>query len=180
MVRARQDGLRNVAVEKKFPEYKRRVDVYGEKPPAKDPRYNEVVHREVKAGSTTRTSRILDEVSKDARQLADNRAVRRGSQILSKGGRVLRPVGMVMDTVNVGKAFRADGNRVGVNTGRAVSGLAGGAGGAWGGASIGATIGTMVAPGVGTVIGGAVGGIIGGLAGDAAGRGLFGAVRKLF
>ena len=88
-----------------------------------------------------------------------------GGELLSKVGKVARPVGLVMDAVEVGSAFRADGNRIGENTGRAASGLAGGAAGGWGGAAVGAAVGTAIFPGVGTVVGGVIGGIGGALPG---------------
>ena len=102
-----------------------------------------------------------------------------GGELLAKAGRVVRPIGIALDALNVAQAFRDDGNRIGENTGRAASGLVGGAAGAWGGAAAGAAIGSVV-PGVGTLVGGIIGGIIGGLAGDAAGKGLFDGIKSLF
>lgn len=175
------------------------VDVVAIRPNA-DPRMTERVEIESKVGKTdfegpdTKSGKPQYEVAKDAQRLADSRAARasglsmeadgatiaRGGRALDAVGRVARPVGMVMDAVEVGSAFRADGNRVGENTGRAASGLAGGAAGGWGGAAAGAAIGTAVFPGVGTVVGGVVGGIAGAFAGDAAGRGMFDTVKGWF
>ena len=165
-----------------------------------DPRMSERVEIESKVGRTNfdgdaqRPGTPQYEVAKDAERLAANRAARvdgarmeidgqtlsRGGRALDAVGKVARPVGLVMDAVEVGSAFRADGNQVGENTGRAVSGLAGAAAGGWGGAAAGAAIGTAIFPGVGTVVGGVVGGIAGALGGDAAGRGVFDTVKSWF
>jgi trimeric autotransporter adhesin len=99
---------------------------------------------------------------------------------LENVGKVARPIGIALDIYPVGSAYRADGNTIGTNTQRTVSGITGsvaaGAGGAWAGPEAGAAIGSIV-PGVGTAIGGAIGGIIGGIAGgwggDVAGKAVF-------
>jgi hypothetical protein len=151
--------------------------------PANDPRYNQRIEIESKVGRTTldgANGRITSEVARDADALRANRAMRTSGQVLEGIGRVVRPVGIVLDVIEVGQAFRADGNQVGVNTGRAASGVAGGALGAWGGAAGGAAIGTMIFPGVGTVVGGVIGGIAGAIGGDAIGKGLFDTVRGWF
>lgn len=171
-------GFKDVEIEATRLDGRRRVDVSALKP-SNDPRYATRIETESKVGRTDAGARARAEVAKDAQQLASNRAVRQGGTLLSRGGRIIRPLGVAIDAVNVAQAYRADGNRVGAQTGRAASGLAGGAAGAWGGAVVGATIGSAV-PVVGTAIGGVVGGVIGGLAGDAAGRGLFDGIRKLF
>ena len=72
-----------------------------------------------------------EQVLKDAQQLADNRAARRIGQRLGKAGRIVRPVGIMLDSINVAQAFREGGNRIDVTTGRATSGLAGGAADSW-------------------------------------------------
>lgn len=157
------------------------VDVVADQP-ANDPRYATRVETESKVGRTGATSGEYGtraQVTKDVRQLADNRSIRAGGEALSKAGRIVRPLGIALDAINVAQAFRSDGNRLGENTGRATSGLVGGAAGAWGGAAAGAAIGSFV-PVVGTVIGGIVGGILGGLAGDAVGKGLFNSIHGLF
>jgi len=170
----------------------RRVDVRADRPNV-DPRMAERVDIESKVGRAGANRFNLSEVARDGEALAANRAARstglaleeagqgltRTGRALETVGKVARPVALAMAAWEVGSSFRADGNRVGVNTGRSVSGLAGGGLGAWGGAAAGAAIGSVV-PGVGTVIGGVVGGIIGGLAGDTAGRGLFDTVRSWF
>lgn len=157
----------------------RRVDVVVDIPHA-DPRLSERLDIESKVGRTGLDSDVRAQAALDAEALQANRAVRRSGQVLESVGRVARPVGLVMDVIEVGQAFRADGNQVGAGTARAASGVAGGALGGWGGAAAGAAIGTAVFPGVGTVIGGIIGGIGGALAGDAAGRGLFDTVRGWF
>lgn len=175
--RFRAQGLQ-VQTEQPRMDGKRVVDVVAHQP-ANDPRYARVIETESKVGRAGATAGHRGQVALDAQALADNRAVRQGGELLGKAGRLIRPIGVVLDAVNVVGAFRADGNRVGENTGRAASGLVGGAGGAWAGAAAGAAIGSVV-PGVGTVIGGIVGGIVGGLAGDAAGKGSFDTVKSWF
>lgn len=176
--RFQAQGFKDVETEVARLDGKRRVDVFAVKP-GSDPRYATHVETESKVGRTAAGSVERAQVAKDAQQLADNRALRRGGTLLSRSGRIIRPLGVAIDAVNVTQAYRADGNRVGEHTGRAASGLAGGAAGAWGGAAAGAAIGSAV-PVVGTLIGGVVGGIIGGVVGDAAGRGLFNGIRELF
>ncbi|SOB86460.1 hypothetical protein SAMN06297144_1565 [Sphingomonas guangdongensis] len=156
----------------------RRLDVVGTRP-ASDPRFNERVEVESKVGRTGPNARATSEATLDGMRLAENQTLRGGARVLDVVGRVARPVGLVMDAVEIGSAFRADGNQVGENTGRAASGLVGGAAGGYAGALAGAAIGTMIFPGVGTVVGGIVGGAIGALAGDGAGRGLFDGIRSL-
>lgn len=157
----------------------RRVDVVVDIP-ANDPRMNQRLEIESKVGRTGLDSDIRGQVALDADALRANRALRTSGQVLEGAGKVLRPVGLVMDVIQVGQAFRADGNQVGAETGRAVSGVAGGALGGWGGAAAGAAIGTAIFPGVGTVVGGVIGGIAGAIGGDAAGRGLFDTVKGWF
>jgi hypothetical protein len=157
----------------------RRVDVVGTKTNA-DLRLNERVEIESKVGRTSVGEHAVSEAVRDGQRLADNRALRTAGNMLEGVGRVARPVGLAMDVVEVGSAFRADGNKVGENTGRAVSGLAGSAAGGWGGAMAGAAIGTAIMPGVGTVVGGLLGGIGGALLGDGVGRAAFDAVRSWF
>ncbi|MBK1614343.1 hypothetical protein CKO44_12775 [Rubrivivax gelatinosus] len=157
----------------------RRVDVAVDIPAA-DPRQAQRLEIESKVGRVALDGDIRAQVALDADALRANQALRRSGQLLEGVGRVARPVGLVVDVIQVGQAFRADGNQVGTNTGRAVSGVAGGALGGWGGAAAGAALGTAVFPGVGTVVGGIIGGIGGALAGDAAGRGVFDTVRSWF
>jgi len=157
----------------------RRVDVVVDMPAA-DPRMNQRLEIESKVGRAGLDTDIRGQVALDADALRANQALRRSGQVLEGVGKVARPVGIVLDAIEVGQAFRADGNQVGANTGRAVSGVAGGALGGWGGAAAGAAIGTAIFPGVGTVVGGVIGGIAGAIGGDAAGRGLFDTVRSWF
>lgn len=177
----------------------RKVDVIGIRENA-DPRMNERIEIESKVGKTNHSGSVTQsgtpkyEVAKDRQRLEANRAARangldlevkgstlaKGGEVLAKVGKVARPVGLVMDAIEIGSAFKADGNTIGANTGRAASGLAGSAAGGWGGAAVGAAIGTAIFPGVGTVVGGIVGGIGGALAGDAAGRGVFDTIKGWF
>lgn len=163
------------------------VDVTVQVPNAADPRNAQRIEIESKVGRTNMgTPRVQQEAAMDAARLAENQAVRRGGAALEAAGstlrtagRILRPVGIAMDVYSIGTAFHEDGNRIGVNTGRAISTTAGGIAGAAGGAAVGAAIGSVV-PVVGTAIGGIVGGIVGGLGGsELASRG-FDWVRSLF
>lgn len=99
------------------------------------------------------------------------------TEAVSKTGKVLAPVAVAADVVQLGQAVQQDGGRVGDNTGRTASGVAaswgGAAVGAKGGAVVGAAIGSVV-PGVGTAVGAVVGGLVGavtgGIGGDWVGR----------
>lgn len=175
------------------------VDVLGNRPDA-DPRMAERIEVESKVGYTSYNGDVNTsgtpkyEVAKDTQRLADNRAARTsglemetrgvtmatGGRVLESVGKVARPVGLVMDAVELGSAFKADGNQIGESTGRAASGIGGAALGGWGGAAAGAAIGTAIFPGVGTVVGGVIGGILGGVGGDAAGKGMFDGIKSLF
>ena len=158
----------------------RRVDVVVDVPNA-DPRLNQRLEIESKVGRTgLKGEEIRTQIRLDGEALHANQALRRSGQVLEGVGKVARPIGIALDVIEVGQAFRADGNQVGANTGRAVSGVAGGALGGWGGAAAGAAIGTAIFPGVGTVVGGVIGGIAGAIGGDAAGRGLFDTVKSWF
>lgn len=169
----------NVAIEQPRQGGRRVVDVVVDVP-ANDPRYSQRIEIESKVGRTGLDSDIRAQAALDADALRGNRMLRGSGQVLEGVGKVARPVGIVLDVIEVGQAFRADGNRIGAHTGRAASGVAGGALGAWGGAAGGAAIGTMIFPGVGTVVGGIVGGVIGAIGGDAIGRGLFDTVKAWF
>lgn len=177
------------------PKGSREVDVRTYEPHASgDPRLATVRDHEVKLGDREFSGRAKTQAIRDAADIQANRAVRaegfdleaKGTKLAAGGkalavvGKVARPVGLALNAVELGSAFKADGNRIGENTMRSASGLAGGAAGAWGGASVGAAIGTAIFPGVGTVVGGVVGGIIGGVGGEAIGSGLFNAVKSWF
>ncbi|HEV8689227.1 MAG TPA: hypothetical protein VGQ91_02940 [Ideonella sp.] len=157
----------------------RRVDVVVDVPHA-DPRLNQRLEIESKVGRTGLDTDIRVQAGLDGEALSANRALRRSGQVLEGVGKVARPIGIALDVISVGQAFQADGNRIGANTGRTVSGVAGGALGGWGGAAAGAAIGTAIFPGVGTAVGGIIGGIAGAIGGDAAGRGLFDTVKGWF
>lgn len=155
----------------------RRVDVVVE-PPNGDPRMRTRIEVESKVGRTSLGGNVTQEALKDGEALARNGTLRRAGSVLEGVGKVARPVGLVLDAVQVGEAYHEDGNRVGAQTGRTLSGMAGGAVGGWGGAAAGAAIGTAIFPGVGTAVGGIIGGIAGAWGGDTAGRGLFDEVKS--
>ncbi|RRD55779.1 hypothetical protein EII20_13775 [Comamonadaceae bacterium OH2545_COT-014] len=173
------------------------------------PTLSEEIRIESKLGrntlpSTANGSNVRMQVDKDAAALAQHRAnapaaQARGHQLHAQGtaaldegaklaragklaqtvGKIARPVGVVIGAFEIGSAYQADGNKVGVNTMSKAAGIAGGAGGAWAGAAAGAALGSVV-PGVGTVIGGIAGGIVGGLIGEAAVSKAFDAVKSWF
>jgi len=157
----------------------RRVDVVADTRGG-DPRNRTRVEIESKVGYTSKSSTIVEQVAKDAQALAENRTLRQTGVALERAGKVLRPVGAVMDAIEVGSAFHADGNRVGEKTGRAVAGVAGGALGGWGGAAAGAAIGTAILPVGGTVVGGLIGGAIGAFGGDQLAKGAFDTIKGWF
>lgn len=159
---------------------RRVVDVRVDVPNAADPRNGQRLEIESKLGRQGPTGLAPRQAGLDAERMAANQTLRGGGQMLENVGRVARPVGLVMDVIEVGQAFRADGNQIGANTGRAASGVAGGALGGWGGAAAGAAIGTAIFPGVGTVVGGVVGGIAGAFGGDSLGRAAFDGLKGLF
>lgn len=155
---------------------RRVVDVVVEVPNAADPRNARRIEIESKvgytanSGSVTRPGTVQYEAAMDAARLVDNRTIRTAGRVLEGVGRVAKPVGLVMDAIDLRSAYQADGGRIGINTATTVGGIAGGAAGAYGGASLGAAIGTAVFPGVGTVVGGVVGGIVGGFVGSEVGK----------
>ncbi len=162
---SRQNGTRRVDVQ---------VDVQ-----AKDPRYNQRIDIESKVGRTTKSSTIAAQAAKDGEALAENGAVRGTGRALETAGKVMLPIAIAGDAIELGQAFHADGNKIGTETGRAASGIAGGWGGAIVGAEVGAAAGSFV-PVVGTAIGGIIGGAIGGFGGDKLGRKVFDAIDSLF
>ena len=158
----------------------RNVDVRVALPHPSDPRLDRVVEIESKAFRVNAGSIDAAQLAHDGARLARNDALRGAGFALENVGRVARPVGVVLDAVDVASAYRADGNRIGENTGRSVSGLVGGGAVGWGGAAAGAAIGTAILPGVGTVVGGVIGAAAGAWAGDSLGRGMFDTVRGWF
>ena len=187
---------------------KREVDILATKNVG-HPALSEEIRIESKVGkkslpATAQGSNVRMQVDKDAAALAQHRAnapaaQARGHQLHAQGtaaldqggklaqagrtvqvvGKIARPVGAVISAFEIGNAYKADGDKIGVHTAGKVAALAGGAGGAWAGAAAGAALGSVV-PGVGTVIGGVVGGIVGGLVGEAAVSGAFNAVKSWF
>lgn len=144
-----------------------------------DPRLASSIEIESKAYRLTPSRLDTAQVTQDADRLLNNRNLRNAGFALEGVGRVARPVGVVLDAVDVGTAIYQDGG-IGMNTGEAISGLVGGAAGGWGGAAAGAAIGTAILPGVGTVIGGLIGAAAGAWGGDSIGRGIFGTVSSWF
>lgn len=156
------------------------IDVAVDIPHETDPRMNTRLEIESKAFRVNAGSIDAQQLSHDARAVSANRTLRAGGAVLEGVGRVARPIGIALDAVQVGAAYRADGNRIGENTARAATSLAGGAAGGWAGAATGAAIGTAIMPGVGTVVGGVVGGIAGALAGDTIAGRAFDSVKSFF
>lgn len=150
--------------EKPLPKYNRRVDVAVDMPHPSDPRLSKELRIESKVGYTTRGGHTTKEMLSDIRQLADNRAVRRVGFALERAGKIVRPIGLVMDAVQLGSAFKADGKRIGQNTGKAASELAGGAAFGAAGAVIGQAL--IPIPVVGAAVGAAVGSWAGSKLGD--------------
>jgi len=157
----------------------RRVDIEVNVPGVR-PELDAVILVESKVGYTSNSGRAAIEAAADAKLLSTNGMVRGAGEILENFGKVARPIGIALDIYSVGSAYQADGETIGDNTKRTVSGIAGsaagGAAGAWGGAAAGAAIGSIV-PVVGTAVGGVIGGIIGGIAGgfggDLGGKAIF-------
>lgn len=126
--------------------------------------------------------KALGPVQVDASKTIDvNRAARQAltaSEIADgarTAGKVLRPLGIASDALQVKDAIEKDGGTLGRNTAKAGLEIGGGWGGALGGAKLGALGGAAIGsafPVVGTAIGGVVGGIVGGAIGGLAGSGL--------
>jgi hypothetical protein len=149
--------------------------------PAVDPRLSKVTDIESKVGRYSQGKALVEtQIANDAKALQANRVLRGSGEVLERVGKVARPIGLAIDAIQVGAAFHADGNRVGMQTGRAVSNVAGGALGGWGGAAAGAAIGTMIFPGVGTAVGGIIGGIGGAIAGSEVAKAAFDKVASWF
>ena len=109
------------------------------------------------------------QVAKDAWRLEQNVSVRRLGSTLEVAGKVLKPVGVAVDALQIAAAVREDGGKFGAHAQKTTAEVAGGAAGGWAGAetgaAAGAAIGTLIAPGVGTAIGGVIGGLLGGFGG---------------
>jgi hypothetical protein len=156
--------------------------------PAPDPRNTTRTDIESKAHRVSLgDKRVEQQVLRNAGELERNREARQYGQRLENSGnalrrvgKVVRPIGAVLDAYELGSAFQTDGNRLGENTQRAASGVAGGALGGWGGAAIGAGIGSMIFSGPGTLIGGLVGGIGGAWGGDSAAREIYNRARRWY
>lgn len=121
----------------------------------------------------------LAQVAKDGERIAENVNIRNIGAVAEGVGKVARPVGVVVDAVQIGQAVHKDGGTFGENTQRATGSLVGGAAGAWGGAQAGAAIGSLGGP-VGTVVGGVVGAAVGGIVGSGVGEKAVDWVRSWF
>lgn len=154
---------------------RRVVDVVADKA-GSNAQHNIRVEVESKLGKVTLDGDVRRQIALDSQDLAQNRVARSAGNVLEGVGKVARPVGMIIDSVQLHSSYQADGNRVGDNTKRTASGIAGGAafgaGGAWGFAAIGFSMGGPV----GALIGGIIGGALGAWGGDAAGRAAYDAV----
>ena len=140
---------------------------------------NRRIEIESKLGRASASADTRLQVAKDVERLTENRAVRGLGEGLERVGRVVRPIGLAVDAVQLGTAFHADGNMIGVHTEHAAGSLAGGAAGAWAGAQAGAAVGSFAGP-VGTVVGGLVGAAAGGIAGSKLGEKAVDWVRSWF
>ena len=156
------------------------IDVAVDIPHATDPRMNTRLEIESKAFRVNAGSIDAQQLAHDARSVSANQTLRAGGAVLERVGKVARPVGIALDAIQVGSAFRADGNQIGENTARAATSLASGAAGGWAGATYGATLGTAIMPGVGTVVGGIVGGVVGAVVADNLAGRAFDAVKSFF
>jgi hypothetical protein len=109
------------------------------------------------------------QVAKDAWRLERNANLRGLGTTLEVGGKILKPVGVALDALQIGAAVKEDGGHFGPHAQRTTAEVAGSAAGGWAGAetgaAAGAAIGTFIAPGIGTAIGGVIGGLFGGFGG---------------
>lgn len=121
------------------------------------------------AGKSNGPKGNATQVLKDGERIAENVNIRGIGTALEGVGKVARPVGLVIDAVQLGSAIKADGGTFGDNSQRAAGSLVCGAAGAWGGAQAGAAIGSLGGP-VGTVVGGLAGAAIGGIIGSGVGE----------
>lgn len=156
----------------------RNVDIVADVPGAR-PELNKHIEVESKLGTASAGVGTRLQVAKDVERLTANVDVRGLGLRFENIGKVARPIGIALDAVQVGQAYRADGNSIGVNTQRAAGSLAGGAAGAWGGAQAGAALGSAAGP-VGTVVGGVGGAIVGGIIGSGIGAKAVDWVRSWF
>lgn len=105
-----------------------------------------------------------------------NRFITRNAHTISRVGKVVGRgaivVGILIDAINIGTAYKEEGE-VGTKTKAAIGSAAGALAGGLVGAKIGATIGALGGP-VGIVVGGLVGGAIGAIAGSSLGESIAG------
>ena len=166
----------------------RAVDVVVERPHPTDPRLNAEHHIESKAHRVNAGESHIkpSQLNHDSGMLANNKMIRSTGFALERAGNVIRPIGLVTDGANVVGAVIKDSG-IGVETGRTVTGIAGGAAGGFAlaakGAAIGGAMGTavpIVGNVAGAIAGGVVGGIIGAWGGETIAKGAFDTVRGWF
>ncbi|MBU0499035.1 MAG: LysM peptidoglycan-binding domain-containing protein, partial [Gammaproteobacteria bacterium] len=128
---------------------------------------------ESKVGATP-YSKVQSQVKADADIITKaNGFSSKWSHAAKTTGKILKPVGLVTDSLRVYDAVKADGGSWGQQTNRTLAEVGGGWAGAAGGAALGATAGSVV-PVVGTVVGAVVGGIAGAFGGEWLGGQAFG------
>ncbi|HEY2464520.1 MAG TPA: hypothetical protein VGI32_10705 [Steroidobacteraceae bacterium] len=152
----------------KFPTGERHVDVIATRT-GRTPETGIRVDVESKLGRPSLDADTRLQVAKDAFRLERNANLRGLGNALEVGGKILKPVGVAVDAVQIGVAIKEDGGQFGPHAQRTTAEVAGGAAGGWAGAetgaAAGAAIGTFIAPGIGTAIGGVIGGLLGGFGG---------------
>lgn len=162
------------------------IDIQADKSHPTDPRLNERLEVESKAKRLNSIKDIRSQAEAASARLDENSKLRAAGESLEKngarlariGGKVLRPLGVVMDAIAIGQAVHEDGNRFGEKAQRTTAGVAGGLAGAAAGAAIGASVGSVI-PVAGTLVGGIVGGAVGGIVGSGVGEKAYDAGKKV-
>ena len=172
--RAKQFNVRTEVTEQtplktaEVPTGQRKVDVVATKA-GPTPETGVRIDTESKLGRAGLDGETRLQVAKDAWRLERNATVRGVGGALEVTGKVLKPVGVAVDALQIGVAIKEDGGKFGPHAQRTTAEVAGGAAGGWAGAeagaAAGAAIGTFIAPGIGTAIGGVIGGLLGGFGG---------------
>jgi hypothetical protein len=156
-----------------------------------NPAYNVERRTEVKSGTTSLKPHIRQQMKRDAAARDRRETERAKGEVLQAEGRLVRnlgrapgAVGLGLDGLELFSAYRADGNRIGENTERAATGIAGGAAGGWGGAAAGGAGGAAIARkwkaprGRLGLLSALVGGMIGAIGGDHSSRAIYDHVRR--
>jgi hypothetical protein len=168
----------------------RRAD-FNVRHPNRNPTKKAITRSEVKSGRVKLGKPIRRQVERDAAARDANAAERAKGEVLQAEGRLVRnlgrapgAVGLGLDGLELFSAYGADGNRIGENTERAATGIAGGAAGGWGGAAAGGVGGAAIARkwkaprGRLGLLGALVGGILGAIGGDPSARAIYDHVRR--